>query len=299
MPNQSFLLGLLLPLADAPPPAGQPSLKSVVHELYIDDLDRARLESLSGSDHIDGLDGHSHFVDARDQAEIERLGHKPVFAVPLPGGALYLRIPSFHSGTARAVHAALEPHVRSAPVRHLVMDLRDNRGGTISGAIEVADEFIDDGVLAGTRGRADIANMLFLAKPAGLLPKAGVTVLVDRMTASAAELLAGILAHRRDALLVGRDTYGKSSVQSQVHLDEAQDVMLTIARYYFDDGTSIGRRGLHPDIRVSTRRLHRQRPPESAAEVPALLGADSLILEALEALRRRDAAGAVQTSPKA
>ena len=299
MPNQSFLLGLLLPLADAPPPAGQPSLKSVVHELYIDDLDRARLESLSGSDHIDGLDGHSHFVDARDQAEIERLGHKPVFAVPLDDGALYLRVPSFHAGTAHAVHAALEPHVRRAPVHYLVLDLRDNRGGTISAAIEVADEFVDDGVLASTRGRTDIANMLFLAKPAGLVPKAGVAVLVDHMTASAAELLAGILDHRRDALLVGHDTYGKSSVQSQVHLDGTQDVMLTIARYYFDDGSSIGRSGLHPDIHVPAARLRKQRPPESAAELPPLLRTDSLILEALNALRRRDAAAAVQTSPKA
>ena len=298
MPNQSLLLGLLLPLSDAPPPS-QPVLKTIVHELYVDDLDRKRLDALAGRDHIAGLDGHSHFVDARDRAEIERLGHKPVFAAPLADDALYLRIPSFHAGTAHAVHAALEPHVLHAPVRYLVLDLRDNRGGSVSAAIEVADEFVDEGVLASTRGRADIANMLFLAKPAGWAAEARVAVLVDQTTASAAELLAGILDHRRDALLVGRDTYGKSSVQSQVHLDGARDVMLTIARYYFDDGSSIGRSGLHPDIRVPASRLRRQRPPESAAELPPLLRADSLILEALNALRRRDMPAAVQTSPKA
>ncbi len=299
MTDRFLLFALLLPLADAPPLSDQPAMQSVVHELYVEDLDRQRLDALAGHDHIEGLDGHSHFVDARDLAEIERLGHKPVFAASLADGALYLRIPSFHAGTAKAVHAALEPHVRRAPLRHLVLDLRDNRGGTISAAIEVADEFVDDGVLASTRGRTDIANMLFLAKPAGLVPKAGVAVLVDHMTASAAELLAGILDHRRDALLVGHDTYGKSSVQSQVHLDGAQDVMLTIARYYFDDGSSIGRSGLHPDIHVPAARLRKQRPPESAAELPPLLRTDSLILEALNALRRRDAAAAVQTSPKA
>lgn len=299
MPNQSLLLGLLLPLADAQPP-GQPALKTIVHELYVDDLDRERLDALAGRDHIAGLDGHSHFLDARDQAEIERLGHKPVFAAPLADGALYLRVPSFHAGTAHAVHAALEPHVRRAPVHYLVLDLRDNRGGSVSAAIEVADEFVDDGVLASTRGRADIANMLFLAKPAGLVADARVAVLVDHMTASAAELLAGILAHRRGALLVGRDTYGKSSVQSQVHLDDAQDIMLTIARYYFDDGSSIGRSGLHPDIPVPAARLRKQRPPQTPADLPALLRADSLILEALNALRRRrDMPVAAQTSPKA
>lgn len=298
MPNHFSLLALILPLADAPP-SGPPVLKSVVQELYIDALDRERLEKLAGADHIDGLDGHSHFVDARDQAEIERLGHKPVFAAALADGALYLRIPSFHAGTAQAVHAALEPHVRRAPVRYLVLDLRDNRGGSVSAAIEIADEFIDDGVLASTRGRADIANMLFLAKPAGLVSGAEIAVLVDHMTASAAELLAGILDHRRGALLVGRATYGKSSVQSQVQLDETHGVLLTIARYYFDDGSSIGRRGLHPEIRVPAARLRRQRPPQAAADLPPLLRADSLIIDALDALIKRNPAAAVQTSPNA
>lgn len=298
MPRQFSLLGLLLPLAD-PPPAGPPALESVVHELYIDPIDRPRLHVLAGGDRIDGLDAHSHFIDAHDREEIARYGHKPVFAAVLAEGALYLRLPSFHAGTALAVHEALAERLRGAPVRYLVLDLRDNRGGSVSAAVEVADEFIDDGVLASTRGRADIANMLFLAKPGGLLPSAEVVVLVDQMTASAAELLAGILAHRRGALLVGRDTYGKSSVQSQVHLEGERDAMLTIAHYYFDDGSSVGLSGLSPDVQLPPARLRGQRPPQAPADLPRLLRGDSLILDALNRLIRRGPAAAVQTRPNA
>lgn len=266
MPNPFFLLALLLPTADAPRP------EPVVH---------------------------GHVIDARDRADIERLGHQPVFAAPLAEGALYLRIPAFHAGTAQAVHAALEPQVRRAPVRHLVLDLRGNRGGSVSAAIEVADEFIDDGVLAGTRGQADIANLRFLAAPDGVLPGAEVLVLVDGVTASAAELLAGILAHRRGAILFGRATYGKSSVQSHEPLADGDERIRTIAHYYFDDGSRIGRRGLRPDITVPAARLRRQPPPQAATELPALLRADSVILEALDVLRRRDMPAAAHTSPKA
>jgi len=130
----------------------------------------------------------------------------------------------------------------------VLLDLRGNHGGIINAAIEVADEFIGAGVLARTAGIEDQPDMVFMATPEGFLQGGRVLVLVDGQTASAAELLAGILRVNANAKLAGRNSFGKSAVQARDMQADGSILAHTVAHYYFSDGSSVPDKGLQPDL---------------------------------------------------
>jgi carboxyl-terminal processing protease len=112
----------------------------------------------------------------------------------------------------------------------------------------VSDEFLSEGGIVTTRGRLKETDMAFRATPGDLLDGAPLVVLVDNGTASAAEIVAGALKDNHRALLMGRRTFGKGSVQTVLPLDADHAVKLTTARYYTPSGASIQAAGIQPDI---------------------------------------------------
>ena len=106
-----------------------------------------------------------------------------------------------------------------APLRGLVLDLRSNPGGLLTSAVEVSDIFLDGGIIVTTKGRLKEADLSFHAAPGDALNGAPLVVLVDNGTASAAEIVAGALKDNHRALLMGRRTFGKGSVQTVLPLD--------------------------------------------------------------------------------
>ena len=171
----------------------------------------------------------------------------------LEPGYAYVRLSQFQADTGMQLHRRIErlQKENKAPLQGLVLDLRSNPGGLLTSAVEVSDIFLSDGIIVTTKGRLKEADLSFHASPGDALNGAPLVVLVDNGTASAAEIVAGALKDNHRALLMGRRTFGKGSVQTVLPLDADHAVKLTTARYYTPSGGSIQAAGIQPDIALA------------------------------------------------
>jgi carboxyl-terminal processing protease len=161
----------------------------------------------------------------------------------------YLRVSHFQADTGSEARRKLRELIDAGPpLQGLVLDLRRNPGGLMSAAVELADSFLDAGVVVSTRGRMPFAASEFRARSGDLLAGAPLVVLVDSGSASAAEVVAGALRDHRRALVMGSRSFGKGSVQTVLPLDNGDAVKLTTARYYTPSGRSIQAAGIVPDV---------------------------------------------------
>ncbi|HET7812145.1 MAG TPA: S41 family peptidase [Steroidobacteraceae bacterium] len=172
-----------------------------------------------------------------------------VAMVPLEGGYLYARITSFSDTTAMDFAAGLARVRREldAKPRGLVLDLRNNPGGVLESAVEIADQLLEEGVIVSAEGRTPASRFSMSATPGELLTSVPVVVLVNGATASAAEILAGALQDHHRAVLLGRRTFGKGSVQTVMALSSGRAIKLTTSRYFTPSGRSIQGSGIEPD----------------------------------------------------
>jgi carboxyl-terminal processing protease len=173
-----------------------------------------------------------------------------VAMVPLDGGYLYARITTFSDTTAGdfATGIARVRRDRGAKPRGIIIDLRNNPGGVLESAVEVADQLLESGVIVSADGRTPASRFSMAATPGELLPGVPVVVLVNGTTASAAEILAGALQDHHRATLLGRRTFGKGSVQTVMPISEGRAIKLTTSRYFTPSGRSINGRGIEPDL---------------------------------------------------
>ncbi|HEU0277397.1 MAG TPA: S41 family peptidase [Rhodanobacteraceae bacterium] len=179
----------------------------------------------------------------------QRIQVSSVSARMLEPGYAYLRISEFQENTADELTRKLTRlQQEHGPLRGAILDLRSNPGGLLTSAVAVADDFLNSGVIVTTRGRLPQSDLSFSATPGDLLNGAPMVVLVDNGTASAAEIVTGALKDNRRALVMGRRTFGKGSVQTVLPLGNGDAVKLTTARYYTPNGTSIQVAGITPDI---------------------------------------------------
>jgi carboxyl-terminal processing protease len=173
-----------------------------------------------------------------------------VAMLPLDGGYLYARITTFSDTTAGdfATGIARVRRDRGAKPRGVVIDLRNNPGGVLESAVEVADQLLESGVIVTADGRTPAARFSMAATPGEVLPGVPVVVLVNGSTASAAEILAGALQDHHRATLLGRRTFGKGSVQTVMPISDGRAIKLTTSRYFTPSGRSINGRGIEPDL---------------------------------------------------
>lgn len=173
-----------------------------------------------------------------------------VAVVPLDGGYVYARITSFSDTTAAdfATGIANVRRDRGAKPRGVVIDLRNNPGGVLESAVEVADQMLDAGAIVSADGRTPASRFSMAATPGELLPGVPVVLLVNGSTASAAEILAGALQDHHRATLLGRRTFGKGSVQTVMPISEGRAIKLTTSRYFTPSGRSINGHGIDPDL---------------------------------------------------
>jgi len=177
-----------------------------------------------------------HFKLSR--ARIERPSVPLTFF--LEPGAGYLRITSFRETTAREVKRAVRKMERRS-LDGLVLDLRHNRGGLLSAAVQVADLFLDRGeMIVSHYGRDGGRKRYRDRRDSGR--RYPIAVLVDCDSASASEIVAGALQDHDRALIVGTATFGKGLVQSVFELPDQAGLVLTTARYYTPSGRLIQRR---------------------------------------------------------
>lgn len=205
----------------------------------------------------------------------------------------YIRIAAFQADTAGEVQRKLEAlKAAGGGLKGLVLDLRRNPGGLLNAGIEVADLFLDEGVIVSTRGRVQRASAEYAAKRGDLLDGAPIVVLIDSGSASAAEVVAGALRDHRRALIMGSTSFGKGSVQTVLPLDNGDSIKLTTARYYTPNGTSIQATGIVPDIELPENaelRVGAQTSPQlREADLPGHLQAESEAGEAGQAKAQSD-----------
>lgn len=152
----------------------------------------------------------------------------------------FIRLNRFSSQTYREFMLALDSLVK-AGMQSLVLDLRENGGGVLDEAVEIADEFLEgDKLITYTEGRK-FPRKEYRCRRNGMFEKGKLVVLADENTASASEVLLGALQDWDRATIIGRSTFGKGLVQEQYNLSDQSAVRLTIARYYTPTGRSIQR----------------------------------------------------------
>ncbi len=171
----------------------------------------------------------------------------------LGDGYGYIRLSGFAESTPIELDSAWRALLAEAgadTLEGVVLDLRNNPGGVLDAAIDVADRFLPTGLIVRGSGRVRQAQFERHAKPGGLLEDVDVAVLVNAGSASGSEIVAAALKDNGRAQLVGERTYGKGSVQSVMPIGHGTAIKLTTARYLTPSGRSINGTGVRPDVVV-------------------------------------------------
>ena len=164
----------------------------------------------------------------------------------------YIRISQFSENTARELSRAVDElqDANDGMLQGLVLDLRNNPGGVLDAAVDVADLFLNSGVIVTADGRSVDSRFTRSAHRGDILDGATMVVVVNGGSASASEIVAGALQDHDRALVVGTATFGKGLVQTVVPLSKGRAIKLTTSRYYTPSGDSIHDVGIAPDIYI-------------------------------------------------
>jgi carboxyl-terminal processing protease len=204
--------------------------------------------------------------------ERERIRSVSVTTEPIAEGLVRVRISQFVEQTPKELERTLKG-LEDDSVDGIVLDLRNNPGGLVSSVIEVASEFLDDG-LVGYRIDADGNREDWEVASGGLAREIPLVLLVNGGSASGSEVIAGAMQSHKRALVVGSQTFGKGTVNVQVELNDGSGINVSIARFFSPNGDTINRIGITPDIVIER------------TQDDALLGLDPQMAKAIELLER-------------
>lgn len=202
-------------------------------------------------------------------------------------GVGYIQLTGFQKSSTEELQKAVKTLERQG-LKYLVLDMRGNPGGLLNVAVEIADRFIDQGVIVSTRGRAAGQSYVYRAKADGAW-RMPLAVLIDHDSASASEILAGALKDHRRATILGERSYGKGSVQSIFPLKSAPaGLKLTTAKFYSPANRPYSEQGVEPDIPVRVV----AKPVAGQDEVPTPTEAgdperDPVLFQAIQQARRQ------------
>jgi carboxyl-terminal processing protease len=193
----------------------------------------------------EGFEKPKEFVMTRDIIEI-----KSVIWKVIDGNIGYVKLRQFQENTADELEIALDK-LEEASIKAMILDLRNDPGGLLNAAVDVADKFLEKGkLIVYTKGRAKNQDMRFVARQGATHPYHPLIVLVNHGSASASEIVAGAIQDHGRGLLMGTKTFGKGSVQSVVPLSDNSGLRLTTAKYYTPSGRTIHEKGIVPDVIV-------------------------------------------------
>lgn len=171
------------------------------------------------------------------------------------GSIGYLRIKNFGSDTGRDAAKAMK-YFSKQGVKKAIIDVRNNPGGLLTGAVEVSELVLDRGrTIVSTRGREGSGIVEEYKSRSEPVYRGALAVLVNNGTASAAEILAGAVRDNERGVLLGEKTFGKGSVQKSFNLEDDIGVSITVARYYTPSGELIHKKGITPERVVPSERF--------------------------------------------
>lgn len=170
----------------------------------------------------------------------------------------YIRLAQFQALTSKDMLDSITKLQKESggQLKGLILDLRNNPGGLLDSAIQIADAFIDkkdvskEELIVYTEGRLPGSRFTAVANPGDVLKNAPMVVLINNGSASASEIVAGALKDHKRAVIIGKPSFGKGSVQTVLPLDNKSGIKLTTALYYTPSGVSIQAQGIKPDITI-------------------------------------------------
>ncbi|HIB96989.1 MAG TPA: PDZ domain-containing protein [Candidatus Thioglobus sp.] len=187
----------------------------------------------------------------------------------LEEGIGYVRVSSFQGPTANLLKETINKLVKENGgfLKSLILDLRNNPGGVLNGAVDVSNLFIDEaGLVVYTEGRIPSSKLKFKTERGDILLDSPMVVLINKGSASASEIVAGALQDHKRAIIMGSTSFGKGSVQTIIELDGGYGLKITTARYYTPNGRSIQAKGIVPDIELKNISLENEKE-ESIVEI--------------------------------
>lgn len=194
---------------------------------------------------VSSLDGDSKFYMNPEEQKNTRRAHVRNFAARREGKNLYIKIIAFNKFTKENIEEAVKD---CADCRGLILDLRGSPGGMLGETTEIADLFLDEGIIVSTSGRDGRDTVYYNAKDGDIWEGRPIAVLVDGGTASSAEVLAAALQEQGRAKVIGTSTFGKGSVQKLIPLSSGGTIAVTTAYFYTPSAQKIHDKGLTPDI---------------------------------------------------
>ncbi|MEM7645712.1 MAG: S41 family peptidase [Pseudomonadota bacterium] len=176
---------------------------------------------------------------------------KSVKYTSLGDGYGYIRLTSFIENSSKDIKKALAKLSKdNKKIKGVILDLRRNPGGLLDQAIKISDFFLDEGTIVSTIGRDKANKKVVTANKGSGYTDFPLVVLINEYSASASEIVAGALKDNKRALVMGKRSFGKGSVQSVVKMGDGSGLKMTVARYYTPNGTSIQAEGITPDVTV-------------------------------------------------
>ena len=198
---------------------------------------------------LNDLDGHSRYFSVFSENENEeKIKVQRPFASRVVDNVLLVRIVTFKKDISEQVKTAV---FECSKCEGIILDLRGNRGGFFNEALKIADLFLDEGIITYTLSDENGVPQYYSASKGDMTGGKPMAVLVDGVTASAAEVLAGALSEQNRAVLIGTKTYGKGSVQDVKKMDADRAISVTSSYFYTPSGLKINNVGLTPQICVA------------------------------------------------
>ncbi len=162
----------------------------------------------------------------------------------------YLKIHYFHNDLLTEFNQIV-PEITSSPADKMIIDLRNNPGGSLESALEIADYFLSRGdVIVESRGVSGNSLESYEARGSSITFDYDLVILLNQGSASASEILAGALTYHRDALVVGEKSFGKGSIQRLINLSDMSNLKVTVSNWVTPDGNLITDKGIDPDYPV-------------------------------------------------
>ena len=229
----------------------------------IDKLRGEKGTSIKLTVYREGQDGPLEFEVVRDIIKLSSVRSR--FLQP---GYGYIRVSQFQHSSGGDFIKNIETLKKESdgPIKGLVLDLRNNPGGLVPAAVEMAGALIDGGTVVYTEGRLPSANRSFEASAGDILEGVPVVVLINGGSASSSEIVAGALQDHQRAAVIGTQSFGKGSVQTVIPLGDGRAVKLTTARYFTPEGRSIQAEGIAPDMVVERAEIRPYKIRETTRE---------------------------------
>lgn len=262
---ENGLLRVIAPLDDTP--AHQAGIKAGDYIIRIDGKPVQELTLREAVNLIRGKVGSTVRLDVLRKGESKPLTFdiarqiikiRTVKSRIYDGKYAYVKISHFQSPTYNNLVKAIKKMKQETDnkIDGLVIDLRNNPGGLLDSAIEISDAFIhndnkeEDEMIVFTKGRVSGSDFMALAQAGDIMDNKPIVVLINGGSASGSEIVAGALQDNKRAIIVGKQSFGKGSVQTVIPLDNSSGIKLTTALYYTPSGRSIQAKGITPDIEI-------------------------------------------------